>query len=52
MTNCSLALKHATLELFVGLYVQQPGDFSLLVEAGAKPVYTPMETVAATVWAP
>ncbi len=52
MTNCMLAIQHATLELLVGMYARRPGDFSRLVEAGAEPVYTPMENGTATVWAP
>ena len=52
MTNCSLAIKQATLSLFVGSYARSPGDFSDLVEADAEPVYSHMENGAETVWAP
>ncbi len=52
MTNCMLAIQHASLELFVGQYAREPGEFSRLVETGAEPVYTPMENGDATVWAP
>ena len=52
MTNCMLAIQRSTLELFVGMYARQPADFSRLVEAGADPIYTPMENGTATIWAP
>ncbi len=43
MANCMLDLKNGTLQLFVGLYARNPGDFSPLVEHDAKPVYTKLE---------
>jgi len=52
MTNCMAATQHATLELCVGMYAQQQSEFSLLVESGEEPIYTPMENSTPTVWAP
>lgn len=43
MCNCNLALHNKTIELFVGMYARKPGGFSPLVEADAKPIYTPAE---------
>lgn len=43
MINCMLSLKHATLELMVGLYATKPGPFSPLVEHDRVPVYTKLE---------
>jgi len=43
MTNCSLDLKNATIELFVDLFARNPGQFSPLVERDANPVYTKLE---------
>jgi len=43
MTNCLLDVRHATIEMFVGLYAQHPGTFSPLVEIDALPVYTRLE---------
>ena len=40
MTNCSLALKASTLDLFVGRYAQNPSNFSPLVEKGETPIYS------------
>lgn len=43
MVNCQLDFKRATIGLFVGMYARQPGDFSPLVEEGARPTYTAVE---------
>ncbi len=43
MCNCSLAIKDATISLFVNLYARKPGTFSPLVEEGVNPVYTKIE---------
>lgn len=43
MVNCYLDFEGETIALFVGLYARQRGDFSPLVEKGAKPRYTPVE---------
>jgi hypothetical protein len=43
MANCFLSLKKETVELFVGLYARQPGDFSPLVERDNQPTYTAIE---------
>jgi hypothetical protein len=43
MVNCSLALKDATLQLFVDLYARKRSTFSPLVEEGQLPKYTPIE---------
>jgi hypothetical protein len=52
MVNCSLAIKDKTLALFVGMYARNPGPFSLLVENGAEPNYTPLENGIVPTWAP
>jgi hypothetical protein len=41
-------LKHATLELMVGLYARKPGSFSPLVDHDGVPVYTKLEGVDAS----
>jgi hypothetical protein len=43
MTNCSLDMKNANIQMFVGLYARRPGTFSPLVEIDALPIYTPLE---------
>jgi hypothetical protein len=43
MCNCMLDMKHATIELMVGLYARNPGTFSPLVEYDAQPVYTKLD---------
>jgi hypothetical protein len=43
MTNCLLDMKHATIELMVGLYARNRGPFSPLVELGGEPQYTKLE---------
>lgn len=43
MDNCMIDIKNATLDLFVGCYVQNPGQFSPLVERDSAPVYTKLE---------
>jgi hypothetical protein len=52
MTNCSLALSHNTLELFVGMYAANPDPFSRLVEQGELPNYTPLENGVVPIWTP
>jgi len=42
MTNCMLG-RHLRVELMVGLYARNPGDFSPLVETGHSPRYMPLE---------
>lgn len=44
MVNCMLSLKHATLELMVGLYAQNPGSLSPL--ADGVPIYTKLQEVS------
>jgi hypothetical protein len=41
--NCFLDLHNSTIQLFVGLYAQNPGSFSPLVEADAQPIYSKVE---------
>lgn len=41
--NCILKPEPPGLEMFVGLYARNPGRFSPLVEAGAEPIYSPIE---------
>lgn len=43
MMNCMVSTKHATVELWVDRYAQNPGGFSPLVEKGAEPKYTPLD---------
>jgi hypothetical protein len=43
MTNCSLDMKNANIQMFIGLYARRPGTFSPLVEIDALPIYTPLE---------
>jgi hypothetical protein len=45
MVNCMLAMKQSTIELMVGLYARNRGQFSPLVEEGAEPVYTKRDGV-------
>jgi hypothetical protein len=52
MTNCMLALDHATLTLFVGSYAQRPSRFSALVEEGEPPKYTALENGVTPAWNP
>jgi hypothetical protein len=52
MDNCMLALKHNTVDLFVGLYAQRPGAFSPLGEEGTAPNYTPLENGETPIWSP
>ena len=43
MVNCHADPQAATISLLVGLYVQEPGDFSPLVGREAKPIYTKLQ---------
>jgi len=43
MVNCHLDLKNSTIEFMVGLYAQNPGEFSPLVENKGTSVYTKLE---------
>ena len=43
MANCHLAIKDATLNLFVDQYARKPGKFSPLVEEDQEPRYTPID---------
>ena len=52
MTNCMMELQNPTLTMMVGLYAQNPSDFSPLVKAGEAPDYTPLENGTTTVWEP
>ena len=50
--NSILQAHRPAVELFVGMYARQPGDFSPLVERGAEPIYSPLENGKPTIWAP
>ncbi len=50
MTNIILALQHADLELFVGLYPKPADPFSPVVALGAQPVFTPLENGEPVTW--
>lgn len=50
MTNISLALEQADLELFVGLYHKPADPFSPVVALGGQPVYTPLEGGEPVTW--
>jgi len=52
MVNCSLAITHKTLSLYVGTYARKRSTFSPLVEDGAAPVYTLLENGQVPAWAP
>ena len=43
MINCHFDPESATIALFVGLYAQEAGEFSPLVECDAEPVYSKLE---------
>lgn len=43
MTNCMLDFNNSNIELMVGLYARQPGEFSPLVEVDGIPVYTGLD---------
>lgn len=45
MVNCTLDLKNDTIELWVGLYAREPGQFSPLVEKDDIPKYTKLEGI-------
>ncbi len=51
MSNCSLDIKNGNVELFVGLFAQNRGEFSPLVERNGVPVYTKLrESDTTPVW--
>lgn len=50
MINCSLDIKNATIDLWVGLYAQQPGQWGPLVEKGSLPQYTKLENGLIPEW--
>ena len=52
MVNCSPAIEHKTLSLFVGSYAQKRSVFSPLVEDGTAAVYTLLENGQVPKWAP
>lgn len=50
MTNCVVSSDREGMEFMVGMYANQPGTFSRLVEDGTEPSYSPLENGSPTTW--